>query len=391
LYGGPYPFIQTGDIRESGGRITKHSQTYSEEGLRQSRLWPAGTLCITIAANIAETAVLTYPACFPDSVVGFIANDCVCDVRFVEYVFRQLRKRLQWEASGSVQDNINLETLNRLTLALPPLSVQKEIVSILGAIDDKIDLNRRMNETLEAIARAIFKAWFVDFDPVREGHPLFPRTFVESVNGGRAVPHGWKLEALPQALEVNPHRRLSAEEKAPYLDMANLPTSAARAIDWAEREFGSGMRFKNGDVLVARITPCLENGKTAYVDFLEEGQVGWGSTEYIVLRSKPPLPTEYAYFLARSEGFRAHAITNMTGTTGRQRVPVSCFNSFKVVVPSPAVAEEFGKFAETTMAGLKRNDEESRTLASLRDTLLPKLLSGEIRMKQAEKMVGKAV
>src|SRR6476469_9280784 len=88
LYGGPYPFIQTGDIRASGGRITHHSQTYSEAGLAQSRLWPAGTLCITIAANIAETAILTYPACFPDSVVGFLSNPSLCDVRFVEYMFR---------------------------------------------------------------------------------------------------------------------------------------------------------------------------------------------------------------------------------------------------------------------------------------------------------------
>jgi type I restriction enzyme, S subunit len=359
--------------------------------LRQSRLWPAGTLCITIAANIAETAILTYPACFPDSVVGFIADDQVCDVRFVEYTFRQLRRKLQWEASGSVQDNINLETLNRLTIALPELPVQKAIVTFLGALDDKIDLNRRMNETLEAIARAIFKSWFVDFDPVREGYPMFPRVLTDSGGGDQAAPQGWRIEALSQVFEINPSRPLSIGEKAPYLDMANLPTNSARANDWTEREFGSGMRFKNGDVLVARITPCLENGKTAYVDFLEEDQVGWGSTEYIVLRSKPPLPLEYAYFLARSEAFRAHAIANMTGTTGRQRVPVSCFNSFKIVVPSTEAAREFGKLAKTIMAGLKRNDEESRTLATLRDTLLPKLLSGEIRVKQAEKMVGEAV
>jgi len=83
LYGGPYPFIQTGDIRESGGRITSYKQTYSEAGLAQSRMWPAGTMCITIAANIAETAILTFPACFPDSVVGFIADESKCDVRFV--------------------------------------------------------------------------------------------------------------------------------------------------------------------------------------------------------------------------------------------------------------------------------------------------------------------
>src|SRR5215471_20504394 len=97
LYGGPYPFIQTGDIKNSSGRITQYTQTYSEAGLAQSRLWPARTMCITIAANIAETAILTFPACFPDSVVGFIADESKCDVRFIEYLFRYLRDRIQHE------------------------------------------------------------------------------------------------------------------------------------------------------------------------------------------------------------------------------------------------------------------------------------------------------
>ena len=132
-------------------------------------------------------------------------------------------------------------------------------------------------------------------------------------------------------------------------------------------------------------TPCLENGKTAFVDFLADGQVGWGSTEYIVLRSKPPLPVEYAYFLARSEEFRSHAITNMTGTTGRQRVPATCLDLFNVVVPPRQIAERFGHFASSVIAVLKRHDEESRTLAAQRDALLPKLLSGEVSGNMVEK------
>jgi type I restriction enzyme S subunit len=156
-------------------------------------------------------------------------------------------------------------------------------------------------------------------------------------------------------------------------------------VDWTIRDVGSGMKFMNGDVLVARITPCLENGKTAFVDFLGDGQVGWGSTEYIVLRSKPPLPVEYAYFLARTEEFRSHAITNMTGTTGRQRVPATCFASFSVVVPPAQLAERFGQLASSAMAVLKRHDEESRTLAAIRDALLPKLLNGEVQIGDLER------
>ena len=105
----------------------------------------------------------------------------------------------------------------------------------------------------------------------------------------------------------------------PYLDMANMPTKGHVPGTVIDRPFGSGMRFTNGDTLVARITPCLENGKTAYVDFLPRDRIGWGSTEYIVMRPMPPLPNEFAYCLARSTGFREFAIQNMTGTSGRQR------------------------------------------------------------------------
>ena len=172
----------------------------------------------------------------------------------------------------------------------------------------------------------------------------------------------------------------AAEYKHVVLGL-NMPTTAARALEVYDREFGSGMRFMDGDTLVARITPCLENGKTCFVDFLGDGKVGWGSTEYIVLRPKPPLLPEYAYFLARTEDFRNFAISNMTGTSGRQRVPADCLNHFQVEVPPAMLAERFGQFARTVFAKMKANDEESRTLAALRDALLPKLLSGAVRVK----------
>ena len=123
-------------------------------------------MCITIAANIAETGILEFPACFPDSVVGFIGDEEKCDTRFVEYAFRNIKRSVQRQAIGSVQDNINLGTLEQTYFAVPGLQTQKAIAHILGTLDDKIELNRQTNKTLEAIAKAIFKSWFVDFDPV---------------------------------------------------------------------------------------------------------------------------------------------------------------------------------------------------------------------------------
>ncbi len=137
---------------------------------------------------------------------------------------------------------------------------------MLGALDDKIELNRRMNETLEAMAQALFQNWFVD--ATRDG-----------------LPKGWREVPLPEAVEVNPSRSLRKGEVAPYLDMANMPTRAARAMETYEREFGSGMRFMDGDTLVARITPCFENGKTSFVDFLGRRQVWLGLDR---IHSAPP-------------------------------------------------------------------------------------------------------
>ena len=199
-----------------------------------------------------------------------------------------------------VADYVSISQQYDFRFRFPSIDKQRAIAHILGTLDDKIELNRRMNETLEAMARALFKSWFVDFDPVRakaEGRDtglpehiaeLFPDRFVDSDLG--EIPEGWEAQPLPQAIEVNPPRLLRKGQIAPYLDMANMPTRGHTPDEVVDRGNGSGTRFINGDTLLARITPCLENGKTAFVDFLNEGQVGWGSTEYIVLRPKPPLP-----------------------------------------------------------------------------------------------------
>ncbi|SFI30315.1 restriction endonuclease subunit S [Nitrosomonas sp. Nm34] len=134
LYGGPYPFIQTGDIAQSGGIIITHSQTYSEFGLAQSKLWPSGTVCITIAANIADTAILTYPACFPDSVVGFINNPEKCLPEFIKWSIDVMSKKIKSFAPATAQKNINLAILNDLEFPCPSIDEQKEIVRRVEAL-----------------------------------------------------------------------------------------------------------------------------------------------------------------------------------------------------------------------------------------------------------------
>jgi type I restriction enzyme, S subunit len=322
----------------------------------------------------------------------------VTDSLFIYYLarfneFRDFAIGIMEGTSG--RQRVSSDALKKYKFCLPPLSEQKAIARILGALDDKIELNQKMNQTLEAMAQAIFKSWFVDFDPVRAKMAgqqpvgmdeataaLFPDSIKDSELG--EIPKGWKVKPLPEIIEVNPKRILAKGKVAPYLDMKNMPTEGHRAATWIDREVGSGTKFINGDTLMARITPCLENGKTAYVDFLEDGQVGWGSTEYLIFRPKSPLPLEFGYYLARSEELRTFAMQNMTGSSGRQRTPANCFDNYLMTLPSEEIAHKFGEIVAPSMRMKKANSEQSQTLTALRDTLLPKLMSGELRVSEAD-------
>ena len=277
-----------------------------------------------------------------------------------------------------------------ILIPLPQIDEQRAIGHILGTLDDKIELNRRTSETLEAMARAVFDSWFVNFDPVHtkvQGRvpcladrvaSLFPDSFVGSETGD--VPTGWEIVPLTEIMDVNPTRRLRKGDVAPYLGMSDMPARGHCPDSVAERPYGSGMRFVNGDTLLARITPCLENGKTAYVDFLSAGETGWGSTEYIVMRPKPPLPTEFAYCLARSSAFRHYAIKNMTGTSGRQRVSAAALAHFRLPAPPVEIAVRFGVVARDLLERASKASRESQALRALRDALLSPLLSGSLRV-----------
>jgi type I restriction enzyme S subunit len=137
LYGGNYPFIQTGDVRNSNHVITSYSQTYNDAGLAQSKLWPGGTLCITIAANIAETGILGFDACFPDSVIGVVVDEAVTSNKFMEYLLQSFKARLQAQGKGSAQDNINLGTFEEQLFPFPSPKVQRALVSTLDALREK--------------------------------------------------------------------------------------------------------------------------------------------------------------------------------------------------------------------------------------------------------------
>jgi type I restriction enzyme, S subunit len=391
-------FLRPPDLKD--GRVDFQScSRINDAGFRRVRkgIGRRGDIILTHRATVGRIAITDddAPEVFvtnPGTTIWRSTDPNVLDQRFLYCFMRSAAFMDQlWSQVGnnSTFDYVSLTQQRGLRVAYPPIAEQKAIAAVLGALDDKIELNRRMNATLEAMARALFQSWFVDFDPVRakldgrqpvgldpDTTALFPEHLQDSPLGH--IPKGWSTQCLPEAIEVNPRRALKSGTIAPYLDMKNLPTQGHSAEEVVDREFSSGTKFQNGDTLLARITPCLENGKTGYVDFLKDAQVGWGSTEYIVLAPKPPLPPQFGYLLARSDALRTHAIQNMTGTSGRQRVPSECFNAFWLAVPPPQIAERFDELTEPLMTKIKANADQSRSLAALRDTLLPKLLSGAL-------------
>ena len=298
-------------------------------------------------------------------------------------------------ANGVTRFGLRKDDIGKVEIPLPPLLEQRAIAHVLGTLDDKIELNHRMCETLEAMARALFQSWFVDFEPVRakmegrwrpgeslpglpaEHYHLFPDTLVPSSLG--YIPEGWEVRTLGEVVEVNPHEPLQKGEPAPYLDMAALPTLGPNPEDAVPREFTSGMRFRNGDTLLARITPCLENGKTAFVQGLPKDTIGWGSTEFIVMRAKPPIPSAYTYLLARDDTFREHAIQSMTGTSGRQRVQIDALLPYLLPYSPAEVWSAFEVLIERLFSRIDFGKQESSALSAKRDALLPRLVSGEVR------------
>jgi type I restriction enzyme S subunit len=308
---------------------------------------------------------------------------------------------IQRVTTGTAVPHISAKQIGDFKFRLPEPRIQAEIGGTLAALDDRIALLRETNATLEAIAQALFKSWFFDFDPVRtkmggrdpDGmDETTAALFPDALEGeARSMPRGWQAATLGEVFEINPPRLLKKGTVAPYLDMAGLATSGHCVEKPILRPLGSGAKFRNGDALLARITPCLENGKSAFVDFLDDDQVGWGSTEFIVLRPKDPLPAYLGYLLCRHPPFREYAVQSMSGTSGRQRVQNDVLGKYPLVLPTEDVVRAFAAIIDPIQRGIAANHASARTLGALRDALLPRLISGQLRISEIERQLDEAL
>jgi type I restriction enzyme S subunit len=284
----------------------------------------------------------------------------------------QLRDLIDEASHGTKR--LSTGPLQDFRIPLPPIAEQEAITSVLGALDDKIGSNERAARAAEEVA----------------AQAVANVARVLDYNG--CAPTGWVTTPFSDAVEVSPRVRISKGTDTPFVEMAAVDPFSTRPRTISRRPYSGGSKFERGDVLFARITGCIEHGKGALVDFVDESSAG--STEFLVFRSKSPLSPEIVFALSRNERLRNHAIANMVGTSGRQRVDNACWRHLLIgIAPPSEVRDAAVDMARTLFAKSHSLWLESRTLTELRDMLLPKLVSGQIRVPQSrdpDEMIGSA-
>ena len=369
LFGGKYPFIQTADVKTANFYITEYDTTYNEKGLAQSKLWHPGTLCITIAANIADTGILAMDACFPDSVMGFLPYEGIADVRFVKYCFDILQQNCKKISQGAAQDNLSWEKLSTILFPVPPIEVQTKIADILSAYDDLIENNQKQIKLLEEAAQRLYKEWFVDL--------RFPGHETTSVVNG--VPKGWKHDTISSIIELQSgfafkSADFCASGTYKIVTIKNVQDglfdgqNVSRINDIPAR-MPTHCRLNDGDILlsltgnVGRV--CVVNGQ----DYLLNQRVAKIKSDY----------PAYAYCLFRSSDMFT-AMGNLANGAAQQNLSPIKTGQIKILIPPVSLLIHFEVTASAYMKQMLNLNKQIELLHQARDRLLPKLMSGEIEV-----------
>ena len=322
--------------------------------------------CVYITEN--EDGWMTGSDCLK---VALDENRC-----FPKYIFYQLRsphigKWLETISIGATMPSINTGLLSGIEVSLPPIEAQIKIADILSAYDDLIENNQKQIKLLEEAAQRLYKEWFVDL--------RFPGYETAKIVDG--VPEGWAYVKASDAIAFNPKTHLSKDRIKEFVPMSALSTTSTvlNRADFTETQANSGAKFKNNDTLLARITPCLENGKTAFVSGLRSDEGAIGSTEFIVMRSKMLNPY-MTYLYATTDQFRQTAINSMTGSDGRQRAQVSKLEAIDFLLPRKELIDRFAFVVAPMFSKIYTLCNQNAGLSQSRDRLLPKLMSGELEV-----------
>lgn len=370
LYGGIYPFVQTGDIKAAGFRINEYTQTYNEAGLAQSKLWKEGTLCITIAANIADTAILGIDACFPDSIIGFVPNEDKSDVRFVKYFFDIFQARMKSIAVGAAQDNLSLEKLLTFKIPIPPLPTQRKIASILSAYDDLIENNQKRIKLLEEKAFLRYKLEFDFFKPSNE------------VN---KIPSGWCVKRADEIFNINigktPPREQSEwfndeESKVKWVSIKDINNSTLFAFETSENVTEMAVSKFNMNVAKANTVMLSFKLTVGKVAITTEEMTTNEAIAHFNIEDESQMCSEYIYFYLKNFPYDSLGSTSSIGTAINSKV----VKAMPVLLPTKKALRDYKKDVENDFNLVQYLLKQNTKLREARNILLPRLMNGQIEV-----------
>ena len=405
LESGPYTLIRSQNVynagfRQNGLAFIDHAQA---DALRSVEVAPDDVLLNITGDSVARVCQVD-PEVLPARVNQHVAiirpDPARLDARFLRYYLTSPEVQamlLSWAGSGGTRNALTKKMIESIEVKAPSdVREQCAIAHVLGTLDDKIELNRRMNETLEAMARALFRSWFVDFEPVRakmEGrwrpgeslpglpahlHPLFPDRLVPSELGD--IPEGWEVRPLGDVV-----KQLRANEnplKTPETMFSHFSIPAYDDGQMPKQELGESIksvktRVEPGTVLLSKLNPEIER---VWLPDVAPDEPAICSTEFLVLEPRPPFHPSYVYCLARSPSFRRQLESLVTGTSkSHQRSRANAVLVLQTIIPPAPVIREFDRQASPALNRTIRYRRDMANLATQRDALIPRLVSGELR------------
>ncbi len=366
LYGGKYPFIQTSDIKKANHILYTYEQTYNEIGLKQSKLWGKNTICITIAANIADSAILGFEACFPDSIIGLEVNDKIANYHYIEYLLQYYKIILQNQSNGTSQENINLETFEQVYFDIPSLEQQNAISHILYTIDKKIELNDKLNNELEKLAQTLYNYWFVQFDfPDEFGRPY-------KSSGGkmvynevlkREIPEGWTSASLNNICLMYQPQTIGTDQLLPngkfYVYGANGIIGKYDQYNHVESEIAVACRGNSCGVVNRTLMKSWITGNAMVVQMKDK-----------------TIHNEYLYQMLKCIN-----IKRIVTGSGQPQITRANLAPIQVSKPHQDLLLKYSALVASNVTERLRNELENQKLAELRDFLLPMLMNGQVSVK----------
>lgn len=390
LFGDKYPFIQTADVKAANYKITSYSSMYSEEGLKQSKLWPKNTLCITIAANIADSSILAIEACFPDSVIGFIANENISDVRFVKYLFDLLQVKIKQISQGAAQDNLSLEKLETIKFSVPQLPTQRKIATILSAYDDLIENNLKRIKLLEEKAQLTYEEWFVKM--------RFPGHETAKFDVESGLPEGWEKVKLGEFVKTSSGGTPSKKKEEEYYNNGTIPyvrTGELKNFMLIDSEFKiteSGLKNSSAKLFPKNTVLLAMYGNTIGEVALSRIATSTNQACCAFLPQNPKVSFYlHLFFLNNKEYVLSHRMG-----AAQENISQSIIQNLNITIPEDAIIDSFGDVMIIIYDMIESLLNQNQLLKEARDILLPRLMSGmvdpsEISGGTVDEIVGTSV